>query len=125
MRGYAAYSPDPDCSRGIAINKELPGTSLSGRPRTERSGGCESLRGSSTEEALETRAKKTTSSLRRLRGAVDENPCREIREERSNPRRRYVNEAEYATAYKAMPAGAVRHGTCRPDGPAARATSCP
>jgi len=83
------------------------------------------LRGSSTEEALETRAKKTTSSLRRLRGAVDENPCREIREERSNPRRRYVNEAEYATAYKAMPAGAVRHGTCRPDGPAARATSCP
>ena len=36
-------------------------------------------------------------------GAVDENPCREIRKERPKPRRRYVTEAEYAAAYKAMP----------------------
>ena len=36
-------------------------------------------------------------------GVVDKNPCREIRKERPKPRRRYVTEAEYAAAYKAMP----------------------
>jgi integrase len=36
-------------------------------------------------------------------GAVDENPCREIRKERPKPRRRYVSEAEYTAAYRAMP----------------------
>lgn len=36
-------------------------------------------------------------------GVVDENPCREIRKEKPKPRRRYVSEAEYAAAYKAMP----------------------
>jgi integrase len=35
-------------------------------------------------------------------GAVEENPCREIRKERPKPRRRYVTEAEYAAAYKVM-----------------------
>lgn len=36
-------------------------------------------------------------------GVVDDNPCRHIRKERPKPRRRYVSEAEYAAAYKAMP----------------------
>jgi integrase len=36
-------------------------------------------------------------------GVVDENPCRQIRKERPKPRRRYVTEAEYEAAYRAMP----------------------
>jgi integrase len=35
-------------------------------------------------------------------GVIEENPCREIRKERPKPRRRYVSEAEYASAYKVM-----------------------
>jgi integrase len=35
-------------------------------------------------------------------GAVEENPCRQIRKERPKPRRRYVSETEYAAAYKFM-----------------------
>ena len=36
-------------------------------------------------------------------GLVEDNPCRHVRKERLKPRTRYVDETEYAAAYKAMP----------------------
>lgn len=36
-------------------------------------------------------------------GVVEDNPCRHIRKQRPRARDRYVSEAEYAAAYKAMP----------------------
>jgi integrase len=36
-------------------------------------------------------------------GIASANPCRLIRKQHAKPRRRYVSEAEYAAAYKAMP----------------------